>query len=104
VPGLRRLRRCRPIQRFLAGPRRRKLGWFLRDFLYDPELLAHEQVDEKALPGLRGVVKISGIRFPQNPCTTCPFIGLCLDKPELVEAGLIRKPGVDLGLFDELNY
>ncbi len=36
-----------------------KLGWFLRDFLYDPELLAHEQVDDKALPGLRGVVKIS---------------------------------------------
>jgi hypothetical protein len=36
-----------------------KLGWFLRDFLYDPELLAHEQVDENALPGLRGVVKIS---------------------------------------------
>jgi len=36
-----------------------KLGWFLRDFLYDPELFAHEQVDEKDLPGLRGVVKIS---------------------------------------------
>ena len=36
-----------------------KLGWFLRDFLYDPELLAHEQVDEKALLGLRGVAKIS---------------------------------------------
>ena len=38
-----------------------KLGWFLRDFLYDPELLAHEQVDEKALLGLRGIVKISQI-------------------------------------------
>jgi hypothetical protein len=36
-----------------------KLGWFLRDFLYDPELLAHEQLDEKAFPGLRGVVKLS---------------------------------------------
>ena len=36
-----------------------KLGWFLRDFFYDPELFAHEQVDETALPGLRGVVKIS---------------------------------------------
>src|ERR1035438_2379902 len=36
-----------------------KLGWFLRDFLYDPELLADRKVDEKALPGLRGVVKIS---------------------------------------------
>jgi hypothetical protein len=40
-----------------------KLGWFLRDFLYDPELLAHEQVDEKALPGLRGVIKISNAVF-----------------------------------------
>ena len=38
-----------------------KLGWFLRDFLYDPELLAHEQVDEKALRGLCGVVKISHV-------------------------------------------
>jgi hypothetical protein len=45
-----------------------------------------------------------GIRFPENPCTTCPFIGLCLDKPDLIEAGLVRKPGVDLGLFDELVY
>jgi hypothetical protein len=38
-----------------------KLGWFLRDFLYDPELLAHEEVDEKALRGLSGVVKISHV-------------------------------------------
>ena len=46
----------------------------------------------------------SGIRFPQNPCTTCPFIGLCLNEPGLVDASLVRKPGVDLGLFDELVY
>jgi len=36
-----------------------KLGWFLRDFVYDPELLQHGEVDEKAVLGLRGVVKIS---------------------------------------------
>jgi hypothetical protein len=36
-----------------------KLGWFLRDFLYDLELLGREEIDEKALFGLRGVVKIS---------------------------------------------
>ena len=36
-----------------------KLGWFLRDFLYDPDSLSREEVDEKALAGLRGVVKIS---------------------------------------------
>ena len=33
-----------------------KLGWFLRDFLYDPELLSQDEVDER---GLVGVVKIS---------------------------------------------
>jgi hypothetical protein len=36
-----------------------KLGWFLRDFLYDTESLGREEIDEKALAGLRGVVKIS---------------------------------------------
>ena len=36
-----------------------KLGWFLRDFLYDPELLSHSEVEERALRGLVGVVKIS---------------------------------------------
>ena len=36
-----------------------KLGWFLRDFLYDPELLSTNEIDECALPGLTGVVKIS---------------------------------------------
>ena len=36
-----------------------KLGWFLRDFLYDPEALTRDEIDEKALRGLIGVVKIS---------------------------------------------
>ena len=43
-----------------------KLGWFLRDFLYDPDLLGREEVDEKALSGLRGVVKISHDPKPKN--------------------------------------
>jgi hypothetical protein len=47
----------------------------------------------------------SGIRFPQNPCTTCPYIGLCLGRPDLTEAALVRRPGAeDFGLFDELTY
>ncbi|MFQ5875226.1 MAG: hypothetical protein ACE5JL_15700, partial [Dehalococcoidia bacterium] len=32
---------------------------FLRDFGYDAELLGRDEVDEKALLGLRGVVKVS---------------------------------------------
>src|SRR6266566_4236208 len=47
----------------------------------------------------------SGIRFPQNPCSSCPYIGLCLGRQELVEAALIRRPGAEsLDWLDELHY
>jgi hypothetical protein len=47
----------------------------------------------------------SGIRFPQNPCSSCPYIGLCLGKQQLVESALVRRPGAEqLGWLDELNY
>jgi hypothetical protein len=36
-----------------------KLNWFLRDFGYDAEMLNHDEIDEKNLVGLRGVMKIS---------------------------------------------
>jgi len=36
-----------------------KLNWFLRDFDYDPELLERNEIDDKRLVGLCGVVKIS---------------------------------------------
>jgi PD-(D/E)XK nuclease superfamily len=47
----------------------------------------------------------SGIRFPQNPCSTCPYLGLCLGKRELVDAALVRRPGAEnLDWLDELSY
>jgi hypothetical protein len=36
-----------------------KLSWFLRDFGYDTELLNKDEIDDKALIGLQGIVKIS---------------------------------------------
>ena len=36
-----------------------KLSWFLRDFVYDADLLGRDEIDEKAVFGLRGIVKIS---------------------------------------------
>jgi hypothetical protein len=36
-----------------------KLNWFLHDFGYDTELLGQDEIDDKNLIGLRGVVKIS---------------------------------------------
>jgi len=47
----------------------------------------------------------SGIRFPQNPCSSCPYVGLCLGKPEIAATTLVRRPGAEsLGWLDELTY
>jgi PD-(D/E)XK nuclease superfamily len=46
----------------------------------------------------------SGVRFPQNPCTSCPYVGLCLGQRELVAAALVQRPGDDLGWLDELDF
>lgn len=46
----------------------------------------------------------SGIRFPQNPCSTCPYVGFCLGRQDLT-VNLMRRPGAeDFGWLDELNY
>jgi hypothetical protein len=36
-----------------------RLRWFLRDFGYDQDLVSRDEVDEKGLIGLRGIVRIS---------------------------------------------
>jgi hypothetical protein len=38
-----------------------KLNWFLRDFGYDIELLGQDEIDDKNLVGLRGVIKVSRV-------------------------------------------
>jgi CRISPR/Cas system-associated exonuclease Cas4 (RecB family) len=46
----------------------------------------------------------SGIRFPQNGCTSCPYLGLCLGRQDMVEARLKKRPGYELDWLDELNF
>src|ERR1700732_1935252 len=47
----------------------------------------------------------SGVRFPQNPCSSCPYVGLCLGKPQTAEGRLVRRPGAEnLGLLDEVAF
>jgi len=38
-----------------------KLSWFLKDFGYDQGLLNEEQIDAKAVVGLKGVVRVSRV-------------------------------------------
>jgi hypothetical protein len=44
-----------------------KLAWFLRDFGYDAELLDRDEVDERQLVGLQGVVKVSHVVYDGVP-------------------------------------
>jgi CRISPR/Cas system-associated exonuclease Cas4 (RecB family) len=46
----------------------------------------------------------SGIRFPQNPCVSCAYIGLCLDRREMVDLRLTRQQGAALDWLDELAF
>jgi len=53
---------CLIISRLYCTPRAMwKLNWFLRDFGYDTELVDKDEMDDKALVGLRGIVKISHV-------------------------------------------
>ena len=38
-----------------------KLSWFLCDFGYDTELFGHDEIEDKRLIGLTGVVKVSHV-------------------------------------------
>jgi hypothetical protein len=47
----------------------------------------------------------SGIRFPQNPCSPCPYVGLCLERQEIVDANFVRRPAAeDFGWLNGLSY
>jgi CRISPR/Cas system-associated exonuclease Cas4 (RecB family) len=46
----------------------------------------------------------SGIRFPQNGCVSCSYLGLCLGKEDLIASQLTRQPGADqLDWIDQLG-
>jgi len=79
---------------------------YLRATITDEQRSEFEALVEDAVRRIESGLFLpqSGIRFPQNPCTSCAFVGLCLEQRELVATTLLRKPGVDLGLFDELTY
>ena len=80
---------------------------YLRTTITDKQRHEFAQLVESTIRQIEGAQFLphSGIRFPQNPCSSCPYIGLCLGRQELVEAALIRRPGAEqLDWLDELNY
>jgi CRISPR/Cas system-associated exonuclease Cas4 (RecB family) len=80
---------------------------YLRTTISDKQRQEFGQLVEDAVSQIEGsqFLPHSGIRFPQNSCPSCSYLGLCLNNPPLVEAKLLRQPpGGDLGWLDQLDY
>lgn len=45
-----------------------------------------------------------GIRFPQNTCTSCSYVGLCLKNEVVSDRLLVHGVGGELAWLDELEY
>jgi hypothetical protein len=77
-----------------------KLNWFLRDFGYDSELLSRDQVDEKALFNLRGVVRTTHITLNGRPFQNLEAFAPAVEWEELscetVSREQVQRGGDDL--------
>jgi len=77
-----------------------KLNWFLRDFGYDPDLLNRDQVDDKALQNLRGVIRTSHVNLNGRSFQNLEAFAPAAEWEELSceTAGETREQGNDDGL------
>jgi hypothetical protein len=69
-----------------------KLNWFLRDFGYDQELLADDQVDERALVNLRGIVRTSHVTLMGRTYQNLEAFAPATDWDELSSEAAERQP------------
>ena len=86
-----RLAEVQYLRTTITDERRQEFGQLVEDTIHrieSAQFLAH-----------------SGIRFPQNPCSSCPYVGFCLGRQDVAGAALVRRPGAEsLGWLDELAY
>ena len=69
-----------------------RLNWFLRDFGYDQELLAQDQVDEKALINLSGIVRTSHVTMMGRTYQNLEAFAPATDWDELSSETTERQP------------
>jgi hypothetical protein len=78
---------------------------YLRAFISEKQRMEFARLLENSIGQIESAQfpSHSGIRFPQNGCTSCSHLGLCIDNQSLIDANLIRTSGVnDLAWLDEL--
>jgi len=71
-----------------------KLNWFLRDFGYDPDLFGRDEIDEKALLGLTGVLRTTRTSFNGRCFLNLEGFAPAADWDQLPTAPLLTGQGV----------
>ena len=71
-----------------------KLNWFLRDFGYDPDLFGRNEVDEKALVALRGILRTSRTVLNGRSFLNLSGFAPAADWDELPTAPVVTGRGV----------
>lgn len=74
-----------------------KLSWFLRDFGYDTELFGRDEIDEKALLGLRGVIKISHTTVSGSRLINLEGFAPVSQWEELAPISVAKRNGSEVG-------
>jgi len=80
---------------------------YLRATINDQQRQEFGQLVEDTIDQIDSVQFLphSGVRFPQNPCSTCPYVGLCLGRQQMVDVQLVRRSGAEsLDWLDELAH
>ena len=76
----------------------------ISQYLSCPRRYRHRYLDGWQEKDTRAAM-LFGRAFPQNTCSSCPYVGLCLGRREIVDVNLVRRPGADsFDWLDELNY
>ena len=75
-----------------------RLRWFLRDFGYDTDLLGRDEVDEKALLGLAGVIRTSRKALARPQLSKSRWIRSYCGMGKSVDRGSCRNSEREEGL------
>jgi CRISPR/Cas system-associated exonuclease Cas4 (RecB family) len=78
---------------------------YLRTSISDEQRQQYEELVRETVHQIESArfLQHSGIRFPHNTCVSCPFIGLCLCKQDLVVSKLLQGNGEDLDWHNQLD-
>jgi hypothetical protein len=70
-----------------------KLNWFLRDFGYDHDLFLRDEIDEKALLDLTGVIKTSRTTLNGRSFLNLEAFAPAGNWEELAAAAIVSRDG-----------